>query len=172
MFSDHSHDPLPRRRLGGDVFTGKALLALDFDGVLHPIDAGSDQMFCRLPLLEAWLHKNENVDVLISSGWRHLMRFEDLLGFFPSALRSRIVDVTPRLWRPLIPIDDYVWEFVRQREIELWVAASPSPNRPWIALDDDASLYEPTCQNLVVCDPKVGLNTETIEALSARLALH
>ena len=43
------------------------ILALDFDGVLHPVNTTTEPKFCRLELLEDWLRGRLEVDVLISS---------------------------------------------------------------------------------------------------------
>ena len=44
-----------------------SILFLDFDGVLHPGNRGT---FERAPMLEMWLLKHPEVDVVISSSWR------------------------------------------------------------------------------------------------------
>jgi hypothetical protein len=40
------------------------ILALDFDGGMHPVDGGTESRFCRLDLLEDWLRGRPSVRVL------------------------------------------------------------------------------------------------------------
>jgi hypothetical protein len=40
-------------------------LALDFDGVMHPIKGGTESKFCRLESLAAWQRGRPSLRVLI-----------------------------------------------------------------------------------------------------------
>jgi hypothetical protein len=57
----------------------------------------------------------------------------------------------------------------RQYEIERWIADSGAPMRPWVAIDDDATLFRPGCPNLVVCDPAIGLTVSQLDELDVML---
>jgi hypothetical protein len=58
------------------------ILFLDVDGVLHPEGPSREPKFCRLPLLEEWLRGRPGVEVVISSSWREVHPFEELVSFF------------------------------------------------------------------------------------------
>lgn len=70
------------------------LLFLDFDGVLHPAD-GSQEAFCRLPLLESWMQHWPAVQVVISSSWRRLHSMSELVEFLGPVVGPRVVGCTP-----------------------------------------------------------------------------
>lgn len=135
------------------------ILALDFDGVLHPIKQRDEPLFCRLFLLEHWLRTNEHVDVVISSSWRVRHPFDEMVSYFSEDIQHRIWGMTPVL--------DHRLEAVRQMEIEKWMAALGEPDRTWVALDDDPSLFVPGCAEVVFCDPNRGLDGSKLRELSA-----
>ena len=54
---------------------------LDFDGVLHPDRSSVDLYFCRLTLLEPWLRKRPQIEVVISSSWREAHPLDELREF-------------------------------------------------------------------------------------------
>lgn len=130
------------------------LLFLDFDGVLHPVSSNEFGVFCRLHLLEAVLARYPEVKIIISSSWRETYSAEvlsDMLG----TLSSRFVGVTP------------VLEGSRQSEI-LKVMEAHS-DVPYVILDDDPSLFTTGCQQLLLCNPSIGLDQATVEELERRL---
>jgi len=45
-----------------------SLLALDFDGVLHPSGASVDRLFCHLTLLETLLYRPYNPQLVTTDG--------------------------------------------------------------------------------------------------------
>ena len=151
------------------------ILALDFDGVLHPVNTTTEPKFCRLELLEDWLRGRLEVDVLISSSWREVHPFDLLQSFFADDLRTRVLGVTPLTHSLLGPASSRsdaeraVAIGERQCEIEQWVAYCGVPAQRWAALDDDPSLFRPGCQNLVVCDPTVGLTVSQLDELDVML---
>ena len=64
----------------------KKILFLDFDGVLHPDGIA---LFSRLGLLEEYLLKMPEIEIVISSTWRETQGFDELKNYFsPSATRS------------------------------------------------------------------------------------
>lgn len=105
--------------------------------------------------------KHPSVEVVILSSWREANEFpfELLQSFFAEDLQGRLLGVTP-------VEEDGPKVGARQREIESWVATRSCPIRPWVALDDDASLFEPGCRRLVLCDPSVGLTTAVLKQLT------
>lgn len=151
------------------------ILALDFDGVMHPVNNRTEPTFCRLNLLEEWLHARPAVRLLISSSWREVHPLDELASFFPEGLQLRIVGVTPvyekmfgQQWSRS-PSDIAATRYQRQVEIERWLADNGATEEPWAALDDDPNLFEPDCTHLVLCDPTVGLTEAHLEQLDAML---
>jgi len=140
------------------------ILFVDFDGVLHPANApvGADTDFCCLPLLEDWLRQYMQVNIVISSSWRELMTIEKLRKLFSEDIRHRVVDVCPNLPR------EKEFEFIRHAEILAWLENSQHQG-PWLALDDAAHLFPPSCKELIVCQRDIGIDTHVIEVLTARL---
>lgn len=151
------------------------ILALDFDGVLHPVMTTMEPKFCRLELLEGWLRGRPDVDVVISSSWREVHPFDILRSFFADDLQARVLGVTPLAHSPRGPAsprsdaERAVAIGERQHEIEQWVADCGLPTEQWVALDDDASLFRPGCPNLVVCEPTIGLTVSQLDDLDVIL---
>ena len=151
------------------------ILALDFDGVMHPVNSTREPKFCRLNLLEQWLRKRPVVDVIVSSSWRVVHPLDLLQSFFAEDLQARVIGVTPLAHRLLGPswsrpdAERAVAIGERQFEIEQWIADSGLPARPWVALDDDPPLFRPDCQRLVLCASEVGLTEAHLEQLDAMI---
>ena len=149
------------------------ILALDFDGVMHPVNSSTEPKFCRLDLLERWLRKRPAFDILISSSWREVHSLDLMQLFFADDLQARVIGVTPLAHRLLGPswsrsdAERAVAIGERQYEIEQWITDSSAPTRRWAALDDDPSLFRLDCTHLVLCDPNVGLTEAHIEQLDA-----
>jgi hypothetical protein len=146
------------------------ILALDIDGVCHPLNTRTRQNFCCLELLEAWLRQRSAVGVLISSSWREVHPLDKLSLFFSDDLRHRVVGVTPvfekmygKQWTRTAA-EIAATRYQRQVEIERWMEAN-APQERWVALDDDPSLFEPGCARLVVCDPTVELTQPDLQQL-------
>jgi hypothetical protein len=101
---------------------------------------------------------------------------ELLQSFFADDLQARVLGVTPPAHLLLGPTESRseaereVAIGERQYEIEQWIADSGAPAQPWVALDDDATLFRPGCPNLVVCDPTVGLTVSQLNELDVMLA--
>ncbi|VTU42056.1 MULTISPECIES: HAD domain-containing protein [unclassified Variovorax] len=136
-------------------------LLLDFDGVVHRNMNGT---FERMPLLEAWLLARPSVDIVISSSWRLESSLAQLRDCFASEqLHPRVVGVTPDLPDAL--------RYQRQAEIEHYLRESARVRRPFAALDDDGSLFAPSCPFLVRTDPRIALTAEHLDELDRRLRL-
>lgn len=151
------------------------ILALDFDGVLHPVSSRTEPKFCRLDLLEEWLGGRPAVRVVISSSWREVHPLDELASFFPESLRPRIIGAAP-VYEKLFgqqgsrsPSEIAATRYQRQVEIERWLADNGATEGQWAALDDDSNLFEPACKHLVLCDPKIGLTNAHLGQLDAML---
>lgn len=71
----------------------------------------------------------------------------------PESLRRRVVGRTPVIQRPLrarYPLD-YEPEPVRFWEIVKYLKATRQLHRPWVALDDDETVFPRGCPNLILC---------------------
>lgn len=151
----------------------KLILALDFDGVLHPRVTKDEPLFCRVPLLENWLRSHAEVQVVISSSWREVNTIYAMRDRFSEDVRNRFVGVTPFAHRILgqawtrTPAEMQAARYARQYEIEAWCA--DTGYRDWIALDDDPRLFEPDCQRLCLVDHQRGLTTGVMEELTRML---
>lgn len=149
------------------------LLFLDFDGTTHPVGCSVDKLFCHLNLLQDWLRQRASVDVVISSSWR-VYPVDELVSYFAEDLQARILGVTPIYARDgwaQADIEQPSPEHVRHIEVLRWLAQSPAPGRRWAALDDQAWLYRPDCEQLVLVDGKVGLTLPDLDRLDQVLGL-
>jgi hypothetical protein len=140
------------------------VLFLDFDGVLHRYGCKPADLFVHRPVLEAWLLQHPNVDVVVSSTWRLTRSIDELRALFSPPFRPRIVGMTPKL------DGDSPERFTREAEVAMWLRASGQPWRPWAALDDQARLFKPFNDRVVLCDPAFGLTDVELGRLSALLA--
>ncbi len=143
------------------------ILFLDFDGVLHDFPPPVGGLWLHLPRLMTVLGDHPDVAVVISSSWRCS---EDWLDVVPAELRARVVGFTPVIPRPIrkqYPVG-YVPEPVRYQEILRYLQLARKKDVPWVALDDDRTLFPANCQNLILC--KGGLQDQEDTALRAALA--
>lgn len=133
---------------------------LDFDGVLHPCTAGT---FIYIGRFQAFLRQHPELRVVLSTSWRTEHSWHNLMALFAPDLHDRFVGCTPCLDEPLSAI--------REREILAWLHKKGCPHVPWIALDDDASLFTPGCPQLVCCETIRGLRPAQLEEVAAKLHL-
>jgi len=136
------------------------LLITDFDGVMHPGLAGT---FIYLDRYQAFLRKHPSVRPVLSTSWREDYSWAELMALFAADLRDRFLGATPVLTDAL--------PAVREREILAWRRAHRLEHLPWVALDDDASLFTPGCPNLVLCETIRGLRPAQLAEVEAKLGL-
>lgn len=145
------------------------ILFLDFDGVLHPTwPCPADTAFREVPRLLSVIDDHPEVELVVSSSWR-LLRDAPEWDAVPKALRARIVGHTPQLQRRVYreyPVG-YQPEPLRYLEILRYLRNRKQPDRPWVALDDDARLFPADCPHLVLCRNEFGDEEEC--ALRTRL---
>ena len=130
------------------------ILFLDFDGVLHPMPGKALSVFCRLELLEVALARHPHVKIMVSSSWRETYP-QDVLHDMLGDLGPRFIGVTPLL--------------KASRHCEILAAMEAYPGIPYIILDDDALLFKTGCPQLLLCNPSIGLDEETIAELDRRI---
>jgi hypothetical protein len=146
---------------------GRLIVFLDFDGVLHPDPCRDDQLFEHAPRLSRALEEFPEASVVLSTSWRTFLNFEQLTVPLETALRRRVIGVTPRFAdfpapRPLVP-------YRRHAECIQWLAENGMQDSPWLALDDRPSWFEPYCEHLVACDALVGFTDEAAARLRTGL---
>lgn len=144
------------------------IIFLDFDGVLHPLHAEVDQLFCGAPHLWTILRQHREAQVVFSTSWRQQHPFDDLINFATFGggedLASRFIGCTPELDCD----DDYLH---RRLECEAWLADNDREGGPWLALDDMALLMGlGESLNVYIVDHRHGLREHDVEAVAARFA--
>ncbi len=133
---------------------------LDFDGVLHPTTVDDDQMFCRVPLLTRALCGTD-VEIVISSSWRHHHSYNELLEPFPEHLRKLVVGVTG---------EPFVGKWSRYQELLNYCKVNRV--RDWRALDDSFLEFPEDCKELILCNPNTGIDSKQLTALKNWLMDH
>lgn len=145
----HNLPSIQHRIAPGETWRRPArrVLFLDFDGVLHPGEAGT---FRYVAKLEKLLRLYPVVDLVISSNWRERMPFRELIGPFSEDVAQRIVGTTPSL-----PGED------RQSEIEAFCRQHDVQD--WLVLDDRAELFSPYYWRLQLIDGRLGLRDTDLD---------
>lgn len=140
-------------------------LFLDFDGVLHPVSAGENQLFCNVPLLLQAMKNPSDIKIVVSSNWRLRHSMSGLRLLLGEELGTHVVGATPTL-------SGYqFWPYRRQLEIETWLREHARPWDSWLALDDRPWEFRPFCSQLIVCDGDIGIDESVCSLLINRLAL-
>jgi hypothetical protein len=85
----------------------------------------------------------------------------------PEALGRRVVDTTPLISPSDVPAA--LRPFRRQAECHCWLKQHGHESTPWVALDDRPSLFEPHCEQLILCDSNVGFVDATARRLQSAL---
>lgn len=145
------------------------ILFLDFDGVLHPEPCYDDtQLFCHRELFESVIRECPDVEIVISSTWRHKRSLDEIRSLFSPRVSEKIVGVTPN-WADLLELQAVIGQYPRHVEVEGYLRQSGKPWQEWVALDDRGYWFKPFLRNLVRCDPAVGMTPEIAESLKIKL---
>lgn len=146
------------------------ILFLDFDGVVHPAHG---ELFTEVDRVARWLDGWPGVDVVVSSSWREVHPQSELVEML-GPVGPRVAGCTPMLaatrqmqlerWTLLAEESGFAHR-ERHQEVLDWLATSWQPQRAWVALDDLPRLFDPGCENLVVCDGQVGVSRENFAQL-------
>lgn len=137
------------------------LLFLDFDGVLQTPALADWQEMEFIHELEDILQIRPELFVVVVSTHREDKSLEEVKALLPASVASRVVGVTP------VRADGRA-DGGRQREIEDWLSAHPGCST-WVAVDDDARLYEQGCPWLVPTHAWIGWQDHTTEQVLAVL---
>lgn len=136
------------------------VLSIDFDGVVHPVDAGDilledgemkivgSGLFVWLPLLERMLQPFPHVHLCIHSSWRNMHTEDELAAFLPPGLASRFAGATMK--------------GLSRHESILCFASDHGVQRLAI-LDDMPGEFPPQCPELIPCDPNLGLSQPALQ---------
>ncbi len=146
------------------------ILFLDFDGVLHPMRR-TEPDFSRVSKLWEILRACPTVDVVFSTSWREIYTPAEMLKFMTENggedLLARFVGFNPSVMREAGAYRTGTY-FRREQECKLWLAGNGQPHRYWLAVDDIAEVFSPSCANLYLTDDHQGLtdvDTKKIIAL-------
>jgi len=130
------------------------ILFLDFDGVLHGVDAEPHQYLVHAPVLAQAL-ADADCEIVISSAWRYSYPLESLRLMLPPELGALASRCTGRaLTSP----------HARYDEILAHLAQRADPV-DWRALDDSRYEFPEDCRNLIACDPQKGLGRRQLREL-------
>jgi hypothetical protein len=147
------------------------ILFLDFDGVLHP-NRRTEPDFSRLPKLWEILRACPHVDVVLSTSWREIYSPAELLQHLTKNggedLLERIIGINPSVMREAAAYRTGTY-FKRERECQAWLAGNGQQHRYWLALDDIADAFSPTCSNLYLTNDHTGLTDEDVANIIAIL---
>jgi hypothetical protein len=150
------------------------ILFLDFDGVTHAVSASDtdEGVFSRVHLLWEILRDHPEVQVVFSTSWREIYAQDELVNF---ATANGGEDLVPRFIgqapRHRSEEGSYMAGpiHVRETECRFWLIGNGFAKSSWIALDDDATGFSPECTNLILANPKTGLDESNISELRRRL---
>jgi len=148
----------------------RLILFLDYDGVLHP-DPCTDatRLFENAPRLARVLEGFPGVGIVLSTSWRTVRSERELLDPLPAIVRERVLGATPRCsdFTPspaLLP-------YRRHAECLQWLEEHGMAACPWWALDDRVEWFQPYCENLIACNPRIGLDDRVAARLHSVLTL-
>ena len=129
---------------------------LDFDGVLHVIQANFEERFSKLYLLED-LAKDFSFEVVISSTWRLFYDVSSLKENLKT-LGERVVGVTG---------DSLTGPYARYAEIKAY--AEENNILDWRAVDDASQEFPENENRLIECQSNMGIGKKQIALLRSWL---
>jgi len=111
----------------------KKIVALDFDGVLHPCRPSSSfQMLKGIDILSEAIEGLTDISIVIDSTWRHHPKDLDwAIARFPLNVKSAIVGCTPKLGG----------KEAREAEIQAWINVNVDAPFKLLILDDEPNLF-------------------------------
>lgn len=155
-----------------DVLSASALVTifLDYDGVLHPTWAKTQNLFQKAAMLEAAAADLVNIELVISSSWAAYKDLDQLRPqFLPyPTLHRLIVDKTRQLQKPAKGFEDLP---EREAQCKSWLFENGRHPERWLAIDDDANNFKSTT-NLIRTDGNVGLTDREVRALREMVHAH
>jgi HAD domain in Swiss Army Knife RNA repair proteins len=142
------------------------IIALDFDGILHPNDLYDKSPFCIAPQLWKILRAIPTANVVFSTSWRDSYDFDNMLDFVTAGggedLVHRFIGNTPNL-----EAEGHYGR--RDLEIQQWLD-NHHHTGTWLAIDDMAELFPVGHPNLYLVDGDCGLTDADVLAIMRRLS--
>lgn len=146
------------------------IIFLDFDGVLHPEPCRDpEKLLAELLRVEGILRDFQQAQIVVTSTWRHSRTIKDFRDLFSPLTAMQIVGLTPR-WQDL---DETVYSYHRQAEVEAWLRTHRAPWDEFVILDDKPWLFSPFYPRLLKCNPSTGMDDQvevTVRALISACA--
>lgn len=131
-------------------------LFLDFDGVLHTMTDMNVSPFGRLPLLTGVLI-GRPVHIVVSSSWRHHFEWSDIRSQL-GPLAPMVVGCTGEaILGPHARFHE-IMQYIEDHGIE-----------DWRALDDAWVEFPETEKRLILCNPRVGVDTLQLQLIESWL---
>jgi hypothetical protein len=129
------------------------LIFIDFDGVLHPLNAQLPEAgrFCWLPVLDDLLADHPDVHLVVHSTWRYEYTDHELRALL-GPLGERFAGSAPRA--------------PREQAIEMVLQANRHV-RYHLALDDDAREFSGAAVNVLLLDSQRGISDESAQTAIA-----
>lgn len=168
------------------------ILFLDFDGVLHPVEAfrrlslsqgirpwvasgapaqvGPDglHLFMYCNWLDAALAPFQEVQIVLSTSWVSAFGLDTAVGYLPPSLQRRVIGTT---WDERAGWNRREWAWLpRYQQINMYVQRNGLHPGQWLALDDDADAWpfqimreHGIGNNLLHCHPERGLSDPVVQ---------
>ena len=138
---------------------------MSINGCLHTVGG---PIFAHADRLAKLLIDFPRVDIVLSTSWREIYPFDDLRNVFGEELSHRVIGATPVITQkepPYLP-------HVRHREIQLWFRHhSRETKRGYTILDDEQVLFPTDCPELILCDPRTGIDDRIEGLLRGRFSI-
>jgi hypothetical protein len=138
-------------------------LFVDFDGVMHRNGHKAFEHAEYFGKIISQISHMTDVEVRIvfSTSWREYQTVERLANYLPKQIHARCVGKTP-LIRESMP-------HPRFQEIMMYVKEHGIDDKDWVALDDMACLFPPSCPNLILIDGSKGFTKADAKKLRKHL---
>lgn len=130
------------------------LLFLDFDGVLHPSSGFEEIAFNKADDLAQILVKNP-CNIVISSSWRFHYSIDQLKSRLPLEIQGLICGTTG---------DPHYGKWPRFHEIKNYMVQR-NIVADWRALDDSFIEFPVHCEELIICNPNIGISEKELAIL-------
>jgi hypothetical protein len=123
------------------------LIFLDFDGVLHSHWGPHSQRFYFLPRFEAVLRNFPRAQVVIASSWGLRQDLQMLRSYFSADIQRRVIGASSFTEEPA---RTWYGRGHRAAAASRFIEKHGLSDRPWVALDDEPSFWQPGAP-LIAC---------------------
>lgn len=138
-----------------------SILFLDFDGVLQTPAVENWQEMEHTGELAAVLSCLPHLKIVVTSTHREGKSLAELRQMLPQPIASRVIGATAVTAQGRA-------NGGRQAEIELWLSNQPNVTS-WVAVDDEAHLYQKSCKQLVLTHKWLGWTEQTTHDVLEKL---